>query len=95
MKPIITVETKRIDVLPMVKYYISELGVYAIFNKHIPKSANGFMAPAQSLSIMIINILFASRPVYKIEEWLAEYTDGMAEEGIRETSQKRRRQTRA
>jgi len=82
MKPVITAETKRIDVLPMVKHYISKLGVYETFNKHIPKSPNGFMVPAQALSMMIINIICAARPLYKVEEWLADYTDGMAEDGI-------------
>ncbi len=82
MKPVIKAETKRIDVLPMVKHYISELGIYEIFNKHIPKRANGFIAPAQSLCMMIINILCASSPLYKVQEWLTDYTDGMAEDGI-------------
>lgn len=82
MKPVIKAETKRIDVLPMVKHYISELGIYEIFNKHIPKRSNGFIAPSQSLCMMIINIICAARPLYKVQEWLADYTDGMAEESV-------------
>lgn len=82
MKPNITSETKRIDMLPMVKHYISELGLYEIFKKYIPKRPNACMEPAQILCMMIVNIICAARPLYKVEEWLADYTDGMAEEGI-------------
>ena len=33
MKEVIKAVTKRIDVLPMVKHYISELNLFEIFNK--------------------------------------------------------------
>lgn len=82
MKPDIKAETKCIAVLPMVKHYISEMGIYEIFDKHMPERPNAFMAPAQILCMMIINIICAARPLYKVEEWLSDYTDGMAEEGI-------------
>jgi hypothetical protein len=60
MKPNITSETKRIDVLPMVKHYISELGLYEIFKKYIPKRPNAYMEPAQILFMMIVNIICAT-----------------------------------
>jgi hypothetical protein len=47
MKPVIKAETKCIAVLPMVKHYISEMGIYETLNKHIPKRPNAFMASAQ------------------------------------------------
>lgn len=47
MKEVIKTVTKRIDVLPMVKHYISELNLFEIFNKHIPKKSNEHMEPAQ------------------------------------------------
>jgi transposase len=82
MKLNITSVTKHIDVLPMVKHYISELGLYELFKRYIPKKPNAFMEPAQTLCMMIVNIICAPRPLYKVEDWLADYTDGMAEEGI-------------
>jgi len=82
MKLKITSKTKRIDVLPLVKHYISELNLYELFQKHIPRQPNATMEPAQSLCMMIMNIICASHPLYRVEEWLAEYTDGMAEEII-------------
>ncbi len=78
MKEKITAVTKRIDVLPMVKHYITELDLYETFNKHIPKKSNEHIAPAQVLSMMVMNIICASHPLYRVHEWLADYTDGMA-----------------
>ena len=73
-------QTKRIDVLPMVKYYIDALDIYSLFQKHIPKPSNSPIEPAQVLCVMIANIICASKPLYKVEEWLADYTDGLSEE---------------
>jgi hypothetical protein len=80
MKPEITSKIKRIDVLPLIKHYITELGLYELFDKHIPKQPNATMAPAQPLCMMILNIICANRPLYTVEEWLADYTDGTAED---------------
>lgn len=79
MQPKITSKTKRVDVLPLVKHYITELNLYELFKKYIPKQSNATMEPAQALCMMILNIICASHPLYRVEEWLAEYTDGMAE----------------
>ena len=77
-----TAKTKRIDVLPLVKYYLSELDFYPIFQKYIPKQSNAEMEPAQALCMMVLNIICARRPLYKVEEWLADYTDGLSEKVI-------------
>ena len=34
---------------------------------------------AQILSIMVANIVCASRPLYKIEQWASDYMDGLSE----------------
>lgn len=75
-------QTKRIDVLPMVKHYIDSLGLYALFQKHISKPPNSPIEPAQVLCMMVTNIICASKPLYKVEEWLSDYTDGLTEEAI-------------
>jgi len=46
MKSKITSKMKRIDVLPLVKHYITELGLYELFENHIPKQPNATMEPA-------------------------------------------------
>jgi transposase len=43
------------------------------------KAANCDVEPAQVLCTMVMNIICASKPFYQVEEWVAEYIDGMAE----------------
>ncbi len=70
---------KKIDVLPMVKYYIDQLNLYDLFAKYVPKPERSPIEPAQILSIIVMNIICCSHPLYKIEEWIADYTDGLCE----------------
>ncbi|MBL0716761.1 MAG: IS1634 family transposase [Desulfosarcina sp.] len=70
---------KHVDVLPMVKHYMAELGLHELFDKYVPND-NGFeIVPAQVLCMMVMNIVVAPRPLYKVDEWLIEYLDGKAE----------------
>ena len=74
--------TKKVDVLPMVKYYMDQLGVYGLFAKYVQKPKSCPVDPAQILSIMVVNIVSASLPLYKIKQWVADYTDGLSEQPI-------------
>ena len=82
MKNGIKATTKKMDILPAVKHYIRQLNLYEIFDKHIPKKNNEDLAPAQVLCMMVSNIICASRPLYRVTDWVADYIDGMAEEPI-------------
>lgn len=75
----IDVITKKLDVLPMVKYYMDQLGVYDLFAKYVQRPKSCPVDPAQILSIMVANIVCASHPLYKIQQWAADYTDGLTE----------------
>jgi len=74
--------TKKVDVLPMVKFYMDQLGVYSLFAKYVQKPRGCHVDPAQILSIMVANIVCASQPLYKIEQWAADYMDGLTEYGL-------------
>ena len=78
--PIIDTNFKQVDVLPMVKYYITEIGLHDIFNKYIPNNNGYEIKPAQVLCMMIMNIVVAAKPLYKVDEWLSEYLDGKTED---------------
>ena len=71
---------KQVDVLPMVKYYITELGLHDIFDKYVPNDNGCEIKPAQVLCMLIMNIVVAAKPLYKVDEWLMEYLDGKAED---------------
>jgi len=71
---------KQVDVLPMVKHYISELGLHDLFDKYVPNSHGAEIKPAQVLCMMVMNIVVASKPLYQVNEWLCGYLDGKAED---------------
>ncbi len=47
--------TKKVDVLPMVKYYMDQLGIYDLFAKYVKRPGRCPVDPAQILSIMVVN----------------------------------------
>ena len=78
----IDVITKKVDVLPMVKYYMDQLGLYGLFAKYVPNPKRSPVDSAQILSILVANIVCASRPLYRVEQWAADYMDGLSEYGF-------------
>lgn len=74
----IDAKSHSIDVFPLVKHYMNELNLFELFKKYVPKG-NAELEPAEGLCLQIVNILTANRPLYKVEEWLADYTDGKGE----------------
>ena len=74
--------TKKVDVLPMVKFYMDQLDIYSLFAKYVQKPSGCHIDPAQILSIMVANIVCASQPLYKIEQWAGDYMDGLTEYGL-------------
>ena len=73
---------KQVDVLPMVKHYITELRLHKLFDKYIPNNNGCEIKPAQVLCMMIMNIVVAAKPLYKVDEWLTEHLDGKAEDMV-------------
>jgi transposase len=68
---------KQVDVLPMVKHFMDQLGLFSLFSKHVP-SATGHLADhAQGLCLLTANIICDNRPLYKVQEWLCQYSDGL------------------
>ena len=69
---------KPVEILPLVKYYMDELGLARLFDKYVPN--NGMdIAPAQVLSMMVMNIMVSAKPLYRVEDWLHDYLDGVTE----------------
>ena len=76
------VQIKQLDVLPMVKHYMDELKLYQFFKKYVPNENGAEIEPAQVLCMMVMNIVSAAQPLYRMQDWLANYLDGITEEGI-------------
>ncbi len=73
---------KRVEVLPLVKYYMEELGLARLFDKYVPNSNGADIDPAQVLCLMVMNIMVSAKPLYRVEDWLHDYLDGVTEERL-------------
>lgn len=73
---------KQVDVLPMVKHYMSSLDLYNLFHKYVPASNSCLSEHAESLCIITANIICDNKPLYKVQEWLAKYADGLTSETV-------------
>ena len=73
----------KVDVLPMVKYYMDELDLFNLLKKYVPAAATDCLADhAESLCVLTANIICDNKPLYKVREWLSKYSDGFADEPI-------------
>jgi hypothetical protein len=72
-------ETKfnQIEVLPMVKHFIDELDLFNLFKKYVPAARGCLTHHAESLCVLPSNIICDNRPLYRVQEWLAKYSDGL------------------
>jgi transposase len=73
---------KQVDVFPMVKHYMNSLDLFNLFKKYVPSSKNCLAEQAESLCIIAANIICDNKPLYKIQEWLAGYSDGLTDETV-------------
>lgn len=70
--------SKSVDIWHRLKYYMDELKLFELFKKYVPKG-DADLEPAEGLCLLVMNILSDNRPLYKVEEWLADYADGKGE----------------
>jgi transposase len=73
---------KQVDVLPMVKYFMDQLDLFNLFSKYVPAAAGSLAEHAQCLCILIANIICDNKPLYKVQEWLRQYSDGLVTEPV-------------
>lgn len=76
----------QLDVLPLVKHYMKSLNLYNIFDKYVPTSSKCTVKHAEGLSVLVENIIISSRPLYKVEEWLSGYSDGVGRDPLNASS---------
>lgn len=74
-------ETKfqKVDVLPMVKHFMDSLDLFNLFNKYLSEVAGSVANHAESLCLLTANIICNNKPLYKVQEWLSQYSDGLTE----------------
>jgi transposase len=73
---------KQVDVLPMVKNFMDALELFSLFKKYVPATHGSLADHAESLCILTANIVCDNKPLYKVKEWLSNYSDGIVDEPI-------------
>lgn len=67
----------QVDVLPMVKHFMDELDLFNMFTKYVPAVTASLADHAQCLCLLTANIICENKPLYKVQEWLSKYSDGL------------------
>lgn len=75
------IKIHKLGSFPIVKHYMGELGIHGLFSRQLPL-IKGEAIHADCLSVLIQNIIISVRPLYKISNWLKDYTDGQTEFGF-------------
>ena len=70
---------KQVGTLPLIKYYMEELGLARLFDQYVPNRTGMEIDPAQVLCLMVMNIMVSAKPLYRVEDWLHDYFDGVTE----------------
>ena len=70
----------KVDVFPMVKHFMDGLDLFNLFKKYVPDVSDSLVNHAESLCILTANIICENKPLYKVQEWLSQYSDGIIEE---------------
>jgi len=73
---------KQVDVLPMVKHFMDALDLFSLFKKYVPAAPDSLADHAESLCILTSNIVCDNKPLYKVKEWLSNYSDGIVDEPL-------------
>lgn len=70
---------RQVEVLPMVMHFMNELDLTNLFEKYIPTETGSLADHAESLCILTANIICENKPLYKVQEWLAKFSDGFVD----------------
>ena len=73
---------KQVDVLPMVKHFMDALDLFSLFKNYVPAALDSLADHAESLCILTANIVCDNQPLYKVKEWLSNYSDGIVDEPL-------------
>jgi transposase len=66
----------------MVKHFMDKLDLFNLFAKYVPATAGSLADHAESLCILTANIICENKPLYKVQEWLSKYCDGLVADPV-------------
>lgn len=72
------VQVTKLGILPIAQQFIEELGIVNQLDRHIP-SGKEEISHGNVVNVLLLNLLDSNKPLYKISDWLSDYTDGLGE----------------
>ena len=76
----VQVKNNRVELYPIAQFYLKQLQFYELLAKYLDVSKERLNVVSEALCLLVTNIIVAPKPLYKVEEWLSEYVDGLGEE---------------
>jgi len=74
------IDVKQVNTFPLVKHYMDQLGIHQLFKDSIPSFVQAKTHPADGLCVLIVNLISADNPLYKVDEWVSDHLDGLHSE---------------
>lgn len=68
----------KLGIIPIAHQFIEELGIASLFDTCL-ESGKEDISHGQVATILLLNLLDSSSPLYKVSDWLSEYSDGLGE----------------
>ena len=72
------VQVTKLGVLPIAQQFIEELGICELIDKHTERGKEE-ISHGQVVNVLLLNLLDSNKPLYKVSDWLCDYTDGLGE----------------
>jgi len=66
-------ETQMIGPLPIVNHFIDRIGLDNILDNHLVAANNRKIKPAQTIGVLLRNIIIHRMPMYDLQEWASKY----------------------
>ena len=71
------IQIRKIGTLPLVHEYMKRLDIYGVLDEALPTPPQSKTNTAEALCILISNIIDSTDPLYHVDLWLKDYTEGL------------------
>ncbi len=63
-------EIHRLGPHPLIQFFLEQLGVTRILDKHIHSSRDGKLTHGEAIGVLVHNVLVSRDPLYRLSEWI-------------------------
>ncbi len=68
----------KLGIIPIAQQFIEELGIVKHIDAHI-KAGDEEISHGKVINVLLLNMLDSPSPLYRVSDWLGDYTDGLGE----------------